>query len=65
MRAFLGRHRDYYEAIKPFWVEYEAELARIEATAVEAERAAYRKYTEDCQPAWDALWAYPDDEQAN
>jgi hypothetical protein len=63
MRAFHDRYRDYYEAIKQFWAEYEEELARIQATTDEAERAAFRKYTEDCRPFWKAIWAYLDYQQ--
>jgi hypothetical protein len=63
MRAFHDRYRDYYEAARPFKAEYEAELARIKATTAEAERAAYRKYAEDCRRAWEAFRAYPDDDK--
>jgi hypothetical protein len=56
-------YRDYYEAIKQFWAEYEEELARIQVTADEAERAAFRKYAEHFRRAWEAIWAYLDDQE--
>jgi hypothetical protein len=56
-------YRDYYEAVRPFKAEYDAEIARIESAVYPAKRAAWRRFFDACKPARDKLHAYLDYQQ--